>query len=322
MSSSVKPDASLEEARPDRGTWFDRVDGYVRTWTPFTPVVGLARTLIAGTLLLTLLLTPMHSLFFTSANYPDGVVCNGGPVSSLSLFCIAADGGWLEASRWIAVAILLLVMTGLRPALTGVPHWYVTWSFAVSSNAVDGGDQLAANLVLLLVGISLLDRRRNHWKRDVSYSSREPWAQYLAYLMLVLWVLQLIGVYFQASVAKMAVPEWADGSALWYWMQNPAFAPAEPLQGFVLGILQFPMLAVLGSYATLALQLFLCVAPFLGLRTRVIAFFTAAVFHGAIAVGMGLWSFSLVMIGADFLFLSRPHEDVHIRLRRSAWRVR
>ncbi len=321
MSSAVRLDTPLEENRPDR-RWFDRVDGYVRTWTPFTPVVGLVRSLIAGALLLTLLLTPMHSLFFTSANYPDGVVCNGGPVSSLSLFCLAADGGWLGASRWIAVAVLLLVIAGPRPAWTGVPHWYVTWSFAVSSNAVDGGDQLAANLVLLLAGICLLDRRRNHWSRDTSYARRDPWSQYLAYLVLALWVLQLMGVYFQASVAKMAVPEWADGSALWYWMQNPAFAPIEPLQGVVLAVLQFPVVSMIGSYATLALQLFLCVAPFLGARARLVAFLTAAVFHGAIAVGMGLWSFSLVMIAADFLFLSRPHESGHLRFGQLLGRVR
>ncbi|ODA91216.1 hypothetical protein ATY41_00485 [Leifsonia xyli subsp. xyli] len=116
----------------------------------------------------------------------------------------------------MSIIVLVFVMSGILPAVTAIPHWYLTWSFMLTSTAVDGGDHLAANLTLLLIPLTVMDRRMWNWKRDDSYKNRSAWVCYIAYGVLLLWTLQMMGVYFQASVAKFSVLEWSDGTALWY----------------------------------------------------------------------------------------------------------
>lgn len=297
-------------------TWTRHVDAYVHGVTPFTSVVGWARTLIAIGTAVTLIFTPTDQLFFRSANYPDGVTCATDP-SSVSFFCLTADGGVPEWSRWVAVVVLLVVASGLLPRWTAIPHWYVTWSLATASPIPDGGDHLASNLTLVLIPLCLADHRMTHWRGDGSYTLRSPWTKYIAYGVLLLWVLQLFGVYFQASIAKMSVVEWADGSALWYWIQNPTFGPPEPLNSLVLAVLQFPVATVALTYGTLILQLAIAFGPLAPQRVRALLLLLAVAFHLGIAVLMGLWSFSLIMIGGDILLLCRPTEEPHRTLRRA-----
>lgn len=64
--------------------------------------------------------------------------------------------------------------------------------------------------------------------------------------------------------------------------------------------------SVLISYATLALQMFLFVAIFLSNFARKIALLLAVPFHIGIALVMGLWSFSVIMILADVVIYRRP----------------
>lgn len=50
-------------------------------------------------------------------------------------------------------------------------------------------------------------------------------------------------------------------------------------------------------------------AVFMPERARRLLLALAIVFHLAIALLMGLWSFSITMIAADLLLLRRPHES-------------
>ncbi len=288
-----------------RGASWER---YISAISPFTPVLGLVRSLLAAAALLTLVLTPTDQLFFRSSTFPSGANC-GNSTSWMSLFCIGAANGHLEVTKWVAVFVLGVVVTGLLPAITAVPHWWVTWSLMASSTDVDGGDHLAANLALILVPLVLLDRRRWHWMRDGQYSGRSSWVVVIGYACLGLWCLQMMGVYFQASVAKFAVLEWSDGTALWYWMQNPVFAPAGAVGEVVRLALQWLPVTIAATYGTLVLQLGLVGAVFMPERARRLLLALAVVFHLAIALLMGLWSFSITMIAADLLLLRRPHES-------------
>lgn len=280
---------------------------YVRAFSPFTPVLGLVRSVIAGACLLTLLFTPTDHLFFRSVTFPTGVNCST-TMSWLSLFCMGDQNGQLELARWIAIILLVIVVAGVSPAVTALPHWWVTWSLMTSSTAIDGGEHLAADLTLILVPFLLIDRRRWHWEVDRGYARRGVWVKTIGYACLGLWMLQMMGVYFQASVAKFAVLEWSDGTALWYWMQNPVFAPPAPVGPAIRWALQWLPITVALTYGTLVLQLALVGAVFAHARARRVLLMLAVAFHFAIASLMGLWSFSLIMIAADILLLIRPHQ--------------
>ncbi|MGO2663707.1 sporulation-delaying protein SdpB family protein [Mycetocola reblochoni] len=294
-----------------RGATLSRLERYIVSTSPFTPVLGATRALIALATMLTLIFTPTNQLFFRSDAIPSGVNC-GGTLGQFSLFCLGSDAGLLELSRWVAVLVLVLVVIGIAPAITAVPHWYVTWSVMTSSTAVDGGEHLSASLTLILIPFVLVDRRRWHWSMDRGYAQRNVWVKCVAYCAIGLFIAQVMGVYFQASIAKFGVLEWSDGTALWYWMQNPTFSPPDPFGSAIQAVLQFLPVTVAVTYGTLLLQLSLVPAAFYSRPVRQTILILAVLFHLAVAATMGLWSFSLIMIAADLLLLIRPHESTQL----------
>jgi antimicrobial peptide system SdpB family protein len=303
-------------------TLIQRLDRFILARSPFNPVLGWTRTLLALATTITLVATPTDQLFFRSVNYPDGVVC-GSSASEWSLYCLAATSSHFDLVVWGSVAVLLLVASGIAPRWTAIPHWYVAWSFSVGSPIPDGGDHITSILTLLLVPLCLFDRRRWHWSPDLTYSTRSVVVKFAAYGILALWVVQIFVLYFQAAVAKFGVTEWADGSALWYWMQNPTFGPTGLIRDLALGLLQYPAIVLLVTYGTLLFQVTLAFSVLFSWRWRRIYLVSAVLFHLGIAVTMGLWSFSTAMIAADLIFLIRPGEPLrHPWLSRGAQAVR
>lgn len=281
-----------------------RLDRGIREVTPFTPVLGAARSLLALATLLTIVFTPHDQLFFRSATYPDGVTCDR-MFSAISLFCV-----WRGETAGIAVAVAVVVLaavvSGYLPAVTALPHWWVAWSFNLSSPIPDGGDQVSAVLTLLLVPILLLDRRRHHWRLDRGYASRRPVVKVVAYTALVLCAVQVCVIYFHAAVGKFAVEEWANGTVLWYWFQDPTFAPAEPLRTVMLGVVGTAVGGAILAYGSLLVELLLAFALVAGPRYRAVMLVVGALFHLGIAICFGLWSFSTTMLAALLLYLVRP----------------
>lgn len=281
-----------------------RADDIVRKASPFTPVLGLARSLLAAATLATLLATPSGQLFFRSVNYPDGVTCDR-MLSGGSLFCLfRGDDGWIAIA--IAVAVLVAVIAGFLPATTALPHWWVAWSFNMTSPIPDGGDQVSAVLTLLLIPVLVGDRRLNHWRPDRTYADRAPVFKVLAYTGLTLVWVQVCVIYFHAAVGKFPVEEWSNGTVLWYWFHDPTFAPAEPLRTMMLAIVGTGIGAAALTYGSLATELLLALALAAGPRFRTVMLIVGAMFHLGIAVSFGLWSFSTTMVAALLLYLIRP----------------
>lgn len=281
-----------------------RVDRGIRETTPFTPVLGAARSLLALATLLTILFTPHGQLFFRSVTYPDGVTCDR-MFSAISLFCLwKGDAAGVAVA--VAVVVLVAVISGYLPAVTALPHWWVAWSFNMSSPIPDGGDQVSAVLTLLLVPILLMDRRRHHWQLDRGYASRRPVAKVIAYTALWLCAVQVCVIYFHAAVGKFAVEEWANGTVLWYWFQDPTFAPAEPLRSVMLGVAGTAIGGAVLAYGSLLVELLLAFALVAGPRYRAVMLVAGALFHLGIAVCFGLWSFSTTMLAALLLYLVPP----------------
>src|SRR2546430_12194336 len=138
----------------------------------------------------------------------------------LSFFCLIPRED-LALGQAIAAVILLVVASGWRPRLTGVPHWWISYSFAVSATIPDGGDQVIQILALLLVPVNLTDPRAWHWQS--APQTPRPIASLVAWSALFVARLQVAGIYFDSSLAKLATPVWVDGTALYYLATDPAF---------------------------------------------------------------------------------------------------
>src|SRR6266513_2297227 len=79
----------------------------------------------------------------------------------------------------------------------------------------------AETLALLLVPVTVTDPRAWHWQS--APQTPRPIASLVAWSALFVARLQVAGIYFDSSLAKLATPVWADGTAFYYWSTDPAF---------------------------------------------------------------------------------------------------
>lgn len=288
-----------------------RLGDSVRPWlgrTPWTNVYGLARTILALGTFLTLAASTTDILFRPAVGQADAPKCGG--LARIGVFCLLDDN--LEVARWIAMALLLVIASGWRPLVTGPVHWWITNSFAFSMTIPDGGDHLTSLLTFLLLPLTLTDRRRWHWapaeEAEAEPSPARDTAKLFAFSAIAVIRLQMAGVYFHAAVAKFGVAEWADGTALYYWLNDPVFGAPHWARSFLSPVLENALAVAAITWGSMLIEL----ALFLGLvvhrRFWKYLLPLGLVFHWAIALSMGLLSFSTAMSGALLLYL-RPFDE-------------
>ncbi|MGO2139471.1 MAG: sporulation-delaying protein SdpB family protein [Leucobacter sp.] len=269
-----------------------------RQW-PFTLEFGVARTLLALSSLLTLLFNDPSDVFaLTEESYAENV-CQVG----WSLFCLT-DGA---TAKWLAVVVLVAVISGFLPQLTAIPHWWVTFSFYHSAIVTEGGDQLAAILTLLIIPIALVDPRFNHWQEP--FTPDRGFAvprQLVGGVFLLAIKLQFVVVYFQAGVSKLATEEWANGTAMFYWLTHPLFGAPEWLQPALAILTHSPFWVTAMTWLIPIFEVLLASAVLLPAPFRRVALYVLVTFHLGIALVMGIWSFSITMIALGILALDVP----------------
>ncbi|NJK43477.1 MAG: HTTM domain-containing protein [Pleurocapsa sp. SU_196_0] len=274
----------------------------IQTWTssanPWTNAYGLARTLLALGTLGTLLFSHSSAVFRPTTISEHAPTCTAE--TRWALFCLASSDH-LELLRWLAVILLTLVASGWRPRWTGVVHWWVAWSLNSTGTLVDGGDQITAVLTFLLLPVTLTDPRLWHWQappQRVALGS-----QLIARSALLVIRLQVAVVYFHAAVSKFAVPEWMDGTAVYYWFTDPAMGMPPWLQVPITWLVSNPLTVYLITWGTMLLELALAAGLISVFRYRGTLLVLGFVFHSCIALVHGLISFALAMGAALLLFL-------------------
>jgi antimicrobial peptide system SdpB family protein len=257
---------------------------------PWTVTVGVARSGIALATAATLAATPTSSLFRPLRGGAEAPACQG--VEALGAFCVSGSGG-RELAKWLAVGVLLVVASGWRPQLTAVPHWWITFSVYHGVATPDGGDQIASLVTIALIPYCLLHPGLWHWRREVAQVPRLR--SVFAASALVAIKVQMSFLYFQASVAKLSHAEWADGTAVYYYLSAPNLGVASWLR-WALDLAAGSGLVPLLTWVPLAIEFTLALTLLTRRAARIWLLALGASFHGAIAVGMGLWSFSTIMI--------------------------
>lgn len=268
---------------------------------PWTPVYGAARSILALSTLLTLMFNEPDLLF-----QPMGIkitdLSTAAAAVHLSLFSVFNS---LEMARWIAVAILLVVMTGWRPRLTGLLHWWVSFSFAASAVVVEGGDQVVAVLTLLLIPVTLLDARKWHWQIAGPQDDQSV-RVFAARSALVMIRIQVAVIYVTAAIGKFAVTEWVNGTAIYYWLVHPMFGLSGLRARLLHPVITHPVGIVAMTWGTLLLELLLASALVGPLKMRRALFYAGLTLHLGIMVLHGLVAFGMAMIAALILYLRAP----------------
>ncbi len=265
---------------------------------PWTNVYGVGRSLLATATLLTLLASSTDQLFQPLLIEDVGII-DRRAIAGASLFFLARNH--LVLAKLLAIVVLVLVIVGWRPRLTAIPHWWISYSFAASASVIDGGDQVAATLSLLLIPVALTDRRVWQWQGT---GDGGVVASITAQTGLLLLRLQISVIYLFAAVLKFPTEEWANGTALYYWWIHPKFGTVGVMR-WITDRIGPTVLVVPLTWSVLVFELCLAAALVAPTRFRLRLLPVAIVFHLGIALVHGLPSFAIAMSAALVLYL-RP----------------
>ena len=273
-------------------------------WTNW---LGLSRTLLAFSLFITLLSNNKITLFYTgiqNENYPkfQGIEFN--------LFSWFYN---LEIGVIISIIILILVIIGIFPKYTCVAHWFVTYSFNITCSSVDGGDQVASIITLLLIPICLFDNRKWHWS-TIKQLDKGFVVKTIVSFSYFLLSLQIVVVYFFAAVGKFKVEEWKNGTAIYYWLTQPLFGVTDFYKPFINLILHSSVLTAFSSWSVLILELMIAFSIFSSnIKYKKILFIIGILFHVFILLFLGIVSFSITMSSCLILLLISKNNNYDYR---------
>jgi len=298
-----------------------RVGRHIRRWAsrgnPYTNVYGLARTILAVSTAATLALSHTETLFRPTVVSSSVPVCEG-IAGDLSLFC-QLPPSYLSSIRWIAVALLVVVASGWRPRLTCIFHWWISFSLMSSSVLMDGGDQVAAILTLLMLPVCLTDQRVWHWQPPIKNEASQEAGRLpngelrrrlVALSSFALIRLQVAAIYFHAAIGKMQVTEWADGTAVYYWLSDPVFGLPSHFAPIVRPLLVNGTTLTAITWGTIILEMLLAAGLVMDRRGWKPLLIAGLAFHAGIGLFQGLVSFAIIMMAALILYLHPVREQL------------
>ena len=287
---------------------------WARDWAhatyPWTNVYGVARSLLALASALTLVFSPMSTLFFPVYGADPASRCQG--VARVTAFCLAPSPSH-EIVRALMVVALLVIASGWRPRWTAPLHAFIAFSLANNLSILDGGDQVALDLSLLLLPIALTDRRRWHWDppAPVDLPARGSFLEDARRLAATFaWTLvrvQVAAIYFHAAIGKFGVEDWVDGTAVYYFSTNSLYGASSAVLLVMRPIVESAIGVTVLTWGTLVLEYLLSAALFMPKRYWRPLLVLGLSLHAGIIVVHGLLSFAITMFGALVLFL-RPRE--------------
>jgi antimicrobial peptide system SdpB family protein len=274
---------------------------------PWTNVYGLSRSIFALGTAVTLLASEASTLFAPIPTFLDPPRCSG-LADKISLFCLVPTDRF-DLARRVALIVLLVVASGWRPRFTGIPHWWISFSFVASTTVQDGGDQVAAIVTLLLIPWTLTDPRRWHWQRRTNAEPIDPRRAIVVHAAHFVIRLQIAAVYIHSATSKLWVPEWVDGTAMYYFLQDPLVGVAGWMRPALLPAIRSPVVAAAVTWGALGIEFALALGLIAPRRWRPALLVVGVVFHLGIATLMGVASFSVAMIAAVILYLRPPENE-------------
>lgn len=272
----------------------------------YTNTYSVARALLAIGTLITLLFNNKYVLFPEHLYRSNELLYF---VKDYNLFFIVGyENIWIAKS--IAIVVLFSVIAGIYPRVTGILHWYISFCFLNASTLVDGGDQITAVIAFLLIPITLMDNRTNHWSKEVIKSKYKNFA---AYCIFVVIELQMAIVYLQAGIEKpYKVSEWLDGTAFYYWANNNVFGSSDFVLSILNPILEIPFFVSLMTWGVVLFEISLFGMFFVDREKRKKFLKYALMFHIFIILFHGLISFFFAMAGGLIIYLLPKDKNITI----------
>lgn len=273
---------------------------------------GISRSLIAFSLLITLIFTESNIFFpdsfFNVSESRHSVIPN---------FFYLMGINNLDFAFLFAKLILIGVISGYFPQITGLFHAWISYSFFTGALLVEGGDQIGQIISILLVPVCLFDKRINHWNANSSLLNytRPTWVSMFCYSCLFIVQIQMAIVYFFAVAEKIQVNEWVDGSAFYYWFNHRPFGASLEVRLLLQPLISNPYLSPIITWGVLVLEVLLFSSFFMQKEEKIFMFKLGVCFHLLIVIFHGLWSFFFAMLGGLVIYLLPWENSITIKFK-------
>lgn len=268
--------------------------------------IGPARALLALNLILVLALNDVYD-YFPLEYYEVGKKQAILGLQKFNLFYVFGYES-LNIAKYLAISVMVLVLLGVAPIITCFLHTWIAYSFISSSILVEGGDQMNAILSLLLMPICIGYGIKNSWGSSPTSEGLAGLIRTISYDSIKI---QMAACYLVASLAKLTVTEWSNGTALYYWLNSNVFGASGFLLRLLSPVFSSPFLLYVLTISIMLIEFLL----FLGLFSRNRSFnnklFVLGLgFHLGIWFLVGLGPFSMVMVAGLYLFLIFKHDSI------------
>ena len=274
-----------------------RLRSYVSNYRPAGLWIGIGRSIIAMAQASFLSLTTTSALFQALTGIAEGPNCQG--IARAGLFCVGQQVGLdSTSSKWIIIALLVVVASGIAPRWTAILHAWLSLSISWNINLPDGGEQVAVMATLFLIPVLLPDPRLWHWSPR-TYSPAPHWGGTGLSGILLLRI-QIAIIYLHSGLSKFGTEDWVNGSAEYYFVRDPMFGATGIVGDILRWFTSHPAGTAFLTWGAIALEVAIGVLILGPFRQRMFSFAAALVLHGFIIATMGLWSFALIMIGTVF----------------------
>ena len=276
----------------------------------YTNLFGLARSLLAMSLFITLLCNRFDVLY----PHCDGIPTNSflkvkSTINDLNFFLLFGVG-YMKLMYYIAVVFLFFIVIGFLPAVFCFFHWWIQFSFINSSSCIDGGDQIAANLCLLFIPIFLFDNRKWHW--EITEGDKiNFYKKITSNIVYKLIRLQICVIYFHSSTGKFSVEEWKNGTSIYYWINNSFFRMSPNLEPITMALISSPLFLGILTWGTIIIEILLsfCLVASRDIRKKM--FVVSIILHFIFMMYFGLVSFFLVMCCGAIFYLYNPNKTIN-----------
>ncbi|WP_413514143.1 hypothetical protein [Myroides odoratus] len=176
---------------------------------------------------------------------------------------------------------------------------------------IEGGDQINAILTLLLIPISILDGRKNAWIVKKTNSKVNRFLLLNATCALFAIKVQMSLLYFNAGVAKIYAPEWANGTAVYYWFNDEVFGAPLFMKKIFGFLFENAFTVTFINWGVIILEIGLFIAIFCSQKYKYIFLILGLILHFVIIIVHGLPAFFMAMAAGLHLYLSEM--DITIR---------
>jgi hypothetical protein len=219
-----------------------------------------------------------------------------------NVYAVSTSLPLFEALFWSGLVVTLLFTLGLWTRFMTPLFAIAVWSLYHRDPWItNGGTRLLCIVVVYLLVADLGSRFSiDAWLRRTATSApANAYSTMLHNTSMILIIVQLCIVYIFSTIYKLDGPAWQQGTGLYYALLDPEFN-VSPLVGLVT---QNALLITAGSYGTLLYQ---SAFPWLILHPRLKypMIGIGLLFHLGIAIMMGLWWFSAVLISCETVLLT------------------